>query len=62
VVGLRHVLLASGHDIPLRLLPQGTLPAGVTLYGRWGCSHKDRHCWSVCVLFFHHECCSEVLA
>jgi hypothetical protein len=33
--GLRHIVLASGHDIPLQLLPAGHLPAGVTLYGSY---------------------------
>eukprot|EP00775_Hariotina_reticulata_P008243 gene8243-8433_t len=39
--GLRHIMLASGHDIPLRLLPPGTLPAGVTLYGSYDYPAED---------------------
>lgn len=32
---LTHIVLASGHDVPLRLLTPGTLPRGVTLYGSY---------------------------
>lgn len=33
--GLRHILLVSGTDVPVKLLPAGALPAGVTLYGSY---------------------------
>jgi hypothetical protein len=39
--GLRHIVLASGHDIPLQLLPAGHLPAGVTMYGSYDYGADD---------------------
>jgi hypothetical protein len=38
---LRHIVLASGHDIPLQLLPAGHLPAGVTMYGSYDYGADD---------------------
>jgi hypothetical protein len=32
---LRHIVLASGTDIPLRLMGPALLPPGVTLYGSY---------------------------
>ncbi|WIA30635.1 hypothetical protein OEZ86_000713 [Tetradesmus obliquus] len=39
--GLRHIVLSSGHDIPLQLLPAGHLPAGVTMYGSYDYGADD---------------------
>lgn len=39
--GLHHILLASGTDIPLKLLPSGAFPAGVTLYGSYDYPKDD---------------------
>jgi hypothetical protein len=39
--GLRHIVLASGHDIPLQLLPAGHQPAGVTMYGSYDYAAGD---------------------